>query len=56
MLCRKQTFLEKLGYALIEHITSRTHMARTDESHIIVKSVKERYQESHEVCIVQTCL
>ena len=51
---QKKNFLEKLGYALIEqHIASRTHMPKTNESRIIVKSIKEKYQESHEDCTLQ---
>ena len=44
---QKKTFLEKLGFALIEqHTVSRTHTPRTDESQIIVKSIKEKSENA----------
>ena len=47
---KRRLYLESLDFALIEqNIASITHMPRTDESRIIVKSIKEKYRESHEV-------
>lgn len=45
---KRRIFLEKLGFSLIEQqIVLRSHLPRTDESRSIVKSIKEKYQESH---------
>ena len=50
IMYKRRLFLEKLVFTLIEqHIASKT-----DGSHTIVKSMKEKYGESHSIYALQT--
>ena len=53
-MAQKKTFFGKVRFRInITTHASRTHMQKTNESHVNVNSMKEKYRESFEVYTLQ---